>query len=290
MAPAPSARLLLPRPALAACVFAGIERDTRGAALSDNQRFNYYPASPMSMISWIFEGTLHMVEDRRADGLPILGPPLPRLILSGPRRRPCVSWSPGPVHALSVAFFPEALAQLIGTGAACLMDRIVPLGDVASGPLLAASHSLLSCEAGSEPFSLLENLLESLWSGPRPREAKVAPLMGDWVRTVAARAALSATGRGIRQIQRRIKALTGQSYRELQIFARTEGAIVHTRDNRADSVLDLAGLASDAGFADQSHMGREIRRITGLSPRRLDELMANDEAFWFYRLLQERFG
>lgn len=81
MPPAFSARLLLPRPALAACVFSGVERDTRGMVLSDDQRFNYYPATPMPVVSWIFEGTLHMVEERKADGRPVLGPPLPRLIL-----------------------------------------------------------------------------------------------------------------------------------------------------------------------------------------------------------------
>ena len=35
MPPAATARLLLPRPALAACVFMGVERDTRGMVLSD---------------------------------------------------------------------------------------------------------------------------------------------------------------------------------------------------------------------------------------------------------------
>lgn len=40
---------------------------------------------------------------------------------------------------------------------------------------------------------------------------------------------------------------------------------------------------------DQSHMGREVRRVTGLSPARLDDLMAHDEAFWFYRLMQKHY-
>lgn len=54
--------------------------------------------------------------------------------------------------------------------------------------------------------------------------------------------------------------------------------------------LDLAGLAGDLGFADQSHMGREVRRLTGLSPARLNGLIATHEAFWFYRLLDESLG
>lgn len=53
--------------------------------------------------------------------------------------------------------------------------------------------------------------------------------------------------------------------------------------------VDLAGLATEAGFADQSHLGREVRRVTGLSPRQLDALMRTDEAFWFYRLMKGHF-
>ena len=45
----------------------------------------------------------------------------------------------------------------------------------------------------------------------------------------------------------------------------------------------LASLAADAGFADQSHLGREVRRVTGLPPGRLGELMRTDEAFWPHR-------
>ena len=48
---------------------------------------------------------------------------------------------------------------------------------------------------------------------------------------------------------------------------------------------EWAALAADSGFADQSHLGREVRRITGFSPRRLQQMMAEDESFWFYRLL-----
>ncbi|HYH22015.1 MAG TPA: helix-turn-helix domain-containing protein [Azospirillum sp.] len=290
MPPAPSARLLFPRPDLSACVFMGVERDTRGIALSDGQRFNYYPATPMSLVSWIFEGTLHMVEARGDDGRPVLGPPLPRLILSGPQRRPMASWSPGPVHALSVAFYPDSLARLTGAGAESLVDRILPLEAAVSGPFAAACRSLLAPEAADAAFHHLEALLEPLWSGPNPREASLMPLMGDWLRTLAVRAALSRAGRGVRQAQRRVKAWTGQSHRDLQLFARVEDVAVRASRSRDAGPLDLAGLASDAGFADQSHMGRAVRRMTGLAPGRLNELMAEDEAFWFYRLIGERFG
>lgn len=279
----PRSRLLLPSPALAACIFAGAERDTRGSVLSEADRFNYYPATPMTVISWIFEGTLHMVEARRPDGGTVLGPALPRLVLSGPQSRPVASWSPGSVHALSVAFLPEAMGRLLGTRIDPFVDRILPLEQVASGALLAACESLFAAD-GPALLPRLENSLLPLWRGPAAGSG--APLMGDWIRSLLVRAAFSKAGSGVRQLQRRVKSWTGQSHRDLQLFARVEEVMVRAGEHRRQTALDLAGLACGAGFADQSHMGREVRRVTGLSPARLDRLIAGSEAFWFYRLLE----
>ncbi|SMH60355.1 AraC family transcriptional regulator [Azospirillum agricola] len=287
---AASARLLLPRPSLAGGIFAGVARDTRASMLSDDQRFNHYPATPMSMVSLIFEGTLHMVEEQ-GDGVPpTLGPPLPSLVLSGPQRRPVSSWSPGPVHALSVAFYPEALGSLIGIDAERLVGRVLPLEGAVTGPLLAAFQTLLGMETDVAAFHRLEDLLEPLWSDSRPHGNGRAPLMADWLRSLAVRAALSGAGRGVRQAQRRIKGWTGLSRRELQLFARVEEVAVHAARNREAGTLDLAALANDLGFSDQSHMGREVRRLTGLSPGKLTDLMATHESFWLYRLLGGSFG
>lgn len=279
-----TARLLLPNPGLGACVFAGVERNTLGAELSDAERFNYYPATPMAVISWIFEGELRMVETRPPADASVLGPPLPRLVLSGPQRRPRASWSPGPVHALSVAFYPEALASLLGTPIEPLLDRIVPLDAVAPAAMVAAGNALFAASARTDPFRLLEERLGPLWRGARA--ASAAPLMGDWIRALATRAMFSRTGAGVRQLQRRIKNWTGQSRQDLQLFVRAEEALVRVAESPPDGSPDLARLACDASFADQSHMGRTVRRVTGISPARLLELIRRDEAFWFYRVIE----
>ena len=48
-------------------------------------------------------------------------------------------------------------------------------------------------------------------------------------------------------------------------------------------------LAGDAGYSDQSHMGRAVRRATGFSPARLNRMIESEESFWCYRLLGQRF-
>lgn len=279
----PHAQLHLPTGGLAACISGGIERDTRGVTLTDAHRFNYYPASPMGAISWTFAGTLHLVEERGPTSRPTLGPELPRLLFCGPQRRPSASWSPGAVHALMVGFYPEALGRLLGMRIESHMDEVLPLEAVAPPAVVQACEAVFAEENGAGPFACVEARLARLWQDQRGGGAM--PTMNDWLRSLTTRAAHSTAGRGLRQFQRRVKNWTGQSHRDLQLYARVEDAFIRRADNRCGETLDLAGLALDAGFTDQSHMGREIRRVTGLSPARLEELIAADESFWYYRLI-----
>ncbi|MBI3101077.1 MAG: AraC family transcriptional regulator [Burkholderiales bacterium] len=285
--PCPAAFLHSPSHALGACVLAGVERDTRGCTLGDAECFSYYPATPMAVISWVFEGTLHMLEECGSSSLPRLGPALPRLVLSGPQRRPAASWSPGAVHALSVGFYPEALSRLIGRPIAPYIDQNLPLEGVAPPPLLQACQAIL--DTGNDaPFATLEAHLLPLWR--EPGRASPAPYLGDWVRSLVTRATHSTGGRSLRQLQRRVRNWTGQSYRDLQLFIRVEEAFIRHIEAHGSSTANLAAIAVDAGFADQSHMGREICRVTGISPARFGERLTNDEAFWYYRLIAGELG
>lgn len=279
----PVARLLLPRPALGGCVYLGVERDTRGCALTDAQRFNYYPASPLPMIAWIYAGQLHMVQDA-GSAQPSLQPALPQVVFAGPQRQPSASWSPGPVHALSVSFYPEALGRWAGIDIEPLIDRIVPLEEVLTGALCERLTEVGEPD-GRPPFERLEAALLPLWQERQAGQG--LPTLRGWVQSMAVRAAFSRTGAGVRRAQRRFRDWTGQSHRDLQLFARTEEAMARASSLPASDTPHLASLAADAGFADQSHLGREVRRVTGLPPGRLGELMRTDEAFWFYRLLGE---
>ena len=97
---------------------------------------------------------------------------------------------------------------------------------------------------------------------------------------------MSATGKSTRSLERRIRRWTGQNQRALAFYAQVEE--LHKRIVRNGS-SDLAGIAQEAGYADQSHMGRAVKRLTGFSPERLNQLIDSHESFWCYRLLGERF-
>lgn len=68
-----------------------------------------------------------------------------------------------------------------------------------------------------------------------------------------------------RQVERRIRALTGTSPKQLATLSRFQ----KVRDAIwADPSINLARLAFDAGYSDQPHMTREFRRYSGQSPSR----------------------
>lgn len=55
-------------------------------------------------------------------------------------------------------------------------------------------------------------------------------------------------------------------------------------DDAVRAVNDWAGLAQEDGFADQAHLVRATKRITGFSPMEFTRRYEQDESFWLYRL------
>lgn len=279
----PAARLYLPCASLASCVYMGVERDTRGARLDQAQRLNFYPASPLVVISWILHGELRVLNTASAGSVPSWSDPLPSLVFSGPSRAPTISCSPGPVHAVSIALYPEALERLFGVRAIDYLDAVLPAQQV-----LPVSVQEILSGVGSEPGEVFEQVEAVLG-----RLALGAPAAGAstnlraWLTALMTRTAFTPVGRGLRQAQRVIKRCAGQSQRDLLLYARVEQAF-EMASRLSPSKLPLAAVAAQAGYSDQSHFGREVKRVTGFSPAQFARRLESDEAFWMYRLLQDR--
>ena len=277
-----SAWLYLPQIELASCIFAAVERNTLQRSLDARERFNYYPASPLPQLSWIFEGQLHLTRlERHAE--PSLEPALPKLVIAGPQTMPSASWSPGAVHALTVSFYPQALSRFLHKPLSHLNNRVEPLEAWASPEFCALAYGLFP-HASAHPFQAWQELLLQHWQ--QQREQRVLPLLGDWVRSQLSKVAFSDAAISLRQWQRRIKQMTGHSQQDLQFFSQVEETFVRLVTKSESAPKNFSDLAYEAGFADQSHMGRSVKRVTGLSPARFMELMQTEESFWFYRLLE----
>ncbi len=270
------ARLTFPVGSLAGCIYVAVERDTRGLELSATQRINMYPATPLPSLSWILEGQLHMV-DADVDTAPVwLRQSVPVFAFSGPSRCPTASWSPGPVHALTVSFYPDALAKLWGVRLHNYVDTILTAEEVLPPEAITA---LTKVGTSDDPLKALQAVLQPLWKDVQPHVASAG--MQNWLTGLTRQLAHGLKGIGTRQKQRHVKHLTGQSQRELELYARVERAFAYAGHHDTD----LASIAASTGYSDQSHLGREVKRVSGLSALRLRERILHDEAFWLYRLL-----
>jgi AraC-like DNA-binding protein len=110
-------------------------------------------------------------------------------------------------------------------------------------------------------------------------------LYSDWAQSLALRAATSGLGRSLRQVERRIKRWTGQPLRELRGLSRAERAFHDSiMSEKAGIETNWSEVASNTGYADQSHLCRQTRRFTGFPPEELRRRAYTDETFWVYRL------
>ena len=281
------AQLHLPHASLSGLIFMAVERNTLGHCFNDKQRFNYYPASPFPTISWIFEGQLHMVQNGDATR-PQLDPSLPNIIFAGPHDQPSASWSPSSVHALTVSFYPEKLSQLFDISMTSYMNQVCPLEAVAPDSWLMIARNLINSmhnRACNDAFAQLqENLLNELVHSNQLKAIQ-QPTIHHWLRNVLTQTALSPSGQSMRQTQRRIKQWTGQNRKELQLYERTER--IFEQFSKTPDPINWPALSFESGCADQSHMGRQVRRVTGHSPQKLQQLILSEEGFWLYRLLEQ---
>jgi hypothetical protein len=92
---------------------------------------------------------------------------------------------------------------------------------------------------------------------------------------------------GTRHPQRQFRDWTGQSPLELQWFVGAESARTRMFARPQSEPPNLAAVVAEAGFADRSHLGGDVQKVTALALSCLRGLMRTDEAFRFDRLLRK---
>lgn len=274
----PISKLVLPPKELASCIAGCLYRNTLGVDLTDKERLNYFPASPLFAASVMLSGELHAADRLLSLDTIRREPQAPKYLFAAPKTAPHMSWSPGPLEGFTVAFYPDAWLTLGGGSDGrppeSVRDAITQFGNTVTD----AAWSRFWAE------------MTDVWDAAQ-REAGVQTWRGSdcikaWTYHLLGRAAQTGTGKSLRSMQRRVRRWTGQDIQTLNFFARIED--LHQLVARDPNTRPV-DLAAGAGFADQSHMGRDLKRATGFSPVQLNQRILQDEAFWCYRLLGERF-
>jgi len=279
-------RLYLAPPALQGAIVAVICRDTRGLALNSAQRLSHFPASPLVCLSWFQGFDVGLVEP--SAGGARWRPFGAAVTLSGSHSRSTVSWAPTTGRGGIVCFTADVAQALFGVDLAAIHDRFVAADAVLGGewrPFLQALHDAADDAAA---LAVLAHHLAPRWQALQGRGAPTPSLRQvgrHWVERLARQAHEWRRTRSPRQVERRIKAYSGRSLREWQSLVRTEGVFFSARERyEAGQPFDWAAMAQDEGFADQAHLSRATKRITGFAPGEFAQRFAEDESFWLYRL------
>ena len=277
----PGTRLWLPPLALAGCVRAVMLRDTRGRGLDALQRENYFPAAPLVSLTWWAEGS--------SEWLPTPGfsapPPEARhlsLMLAGPFTLPTHTRDVGETCALKLLLLPDAFIALTGVAVDRLVNQVGDARELLPADWRDWAEAVATAANDAARLQLLEDFLLPRWQAlgtQRPGQR-----YADRTEALAVRAATSAAGRSLRQLERRIKAWAGLPLRELRAVSRAENAFYAVAAAADRPGFSWADIAADNDYADQSHLCRETRRLTGFSPEELRRRMQVEEAFWAYRL------
>ncbi|MFI9819426.1 helix-turn-helix domain-containing protein [Streptomyces sp. NPDC052013] len=184
-----------------------------------------------------------------------------RLLIAGPDTRAYVTEGASGVWA-GVRFYPGTAPALLGVPAHELRDRRVDLADLR--PVADVRRLTARVNAAPTPQAGLEDIALR-WAGesdpPDPLPARIVTALNAG-RPVAATA--DELGLNPRQLHRRSLAAFGYGPKTLARILRLRRALALARTG-----VPYADTATRAGYADQAHLARDVRDLTGLSLSRL---------------------
>jgi AraC-like DNA-binding protein len=278
----PRDRLLLAPPALQEVLVALVSRDTSHLVLDDAQRLSHFPASPLVCLSWYHGLDAGLVDAR---GWHAFGA---RVVISGSQSHPTASWAPTTGRGCMACFAPDVAQQLFGLDLAAVQDRFVPAQEVMGPEWTPFFDALLGAADDAAVMAVLSECLAARWrivQGRASGRPSLRQFGRHWVEQLAWRAHEWRRTASTRQVERRVKAFSGRSLRQWQALTRTEGLFFAARERYEHGhSFDWATLAQDEGFADQAHMSRAVKHITGFAPTEFTQRFIEDESFWIYRL------
>lgn len=244
------------------------------------------PASLTPLVMAILSGGITVRHEGRTFALPRLS------LCGGTRGIRTATAEPG-TQILVLSLHLGCLDSLFGLPVSTVMEEVVPLAEV----LPAARDRIARFEEGldhpaplTDRVAALQDLLRHL---RHPAARRVLPLPPPWLERPVADIA-AGCGLSLRQFERRFATAYGQSWRGFRRQSRCGQMLARfVCGNR--SLTDWAGLAAEAGYADQAHLCRDVLAFTGHTPTELARGIArSDPAFWPYGVspanLQRLFG
>jgi AraC-like DNA-binding protein len=187
--------------------------------------------------------------------------------LVGPQTGPTEDLlSPG-TTVVGVRFRPGAAPAVLGVPASELVDQSFATAELWGSAADALGERVFAAGSPRDAAAVVEAEIVARLAraaGPDPIAAEVVRRLGPGGHEDVA-SLTSALYISERQLRRRCAAAIGLAPKVLQRTFRFQAFLALAQD-RAHPSTELARLATDAGFADQSHLTRESVRLAGVPP------------------------
>jgi AraC-like DNA-binding protein len=262
------------RASLEACVRGFVAR--RVETTMESEYLSRFPATTSCSLSWFLAGSAVRPGEQ---------PVHERIVFRGPQTRPVVARHRGPLRMFILLLAPDALCRMTGISVDRYLNRICPLAAALDESWQTMALSVLHSRSDEDRVKLVETFLVPRWRAAHSSNRVFwgpAQRQGEWSRAAISRVRKFAKGRSKRQLERRTRTMTGWSARGLKNLARVEDALLMAA-RATQPRVNWASIAAEAGYADQSHLCRELRRYTGLSPHQLWQQLQNEQALWVYK-------
>lgn len=189
--------------------------------------------------------------------------------VSGPMTAPATTVTAPGVVTLGVRFKPGAAAALLGVAASELRDSTVPLRELRPGPRQREARDLAIAVTDSLSLRDAVAAVDAILRQAAPADRFVADACHWFAQRPGEPTAAFIAGSGVseRQALRRFQEHVGYGPKTLQRILRMQRVLWLL--SRPGPPRSLAHLAQAAGYADQAHLTREMRALTGQLPTTL---------------------
>ncbi|MFH8365641.1 helix-turn-helix domain-containing protein [Streptomyces sp. NPDC018031] len=179
------------------------------------------------------------------------------LIIAGPDTAAQVSESPAGVRYTGLRFAPGTGPAVFGIPACELRDLRVPLDAVWPAADVRRLTGLLT--GSDRPGRVLEAAALARLRDAPPADPAIAAVVAELTGGSPVGAVADRVGLSVRQLHRRSLAAFGYGPKTLARVLRLNRALDAAREGRP-----FADVAADHGYADQAHLAREVRALTGV--------------------------
>lgn len=175
--------------------------------------------------------------------------------------------STGPVQAFGAGITPAGWAAIVGTDASAAINRVLNVYELFGTRAPVTLEKLRNAPDLAAKKAVCEEMLLAVISAGRPQTLQFVRTVDAWLSEGSSPeidALVERTGLSRRQVERKCRALYGTPPK---LLARKYRALRAAVALVADQVSFDEAIGR--GFYDQSHMIREIKQFTGMTPGQL---------------------